>query len=105
MRTIENMVMIISMVDKSVADAVAAKLHDTTDSRITIFYGTGHTDKKGFLGIQLNDEVVEIICVVEKAEVDHVINEISETGRMEELGRGYIVTVPFVTMMVPYSTE
>lgn len=101
MQTINNMVLIVSMVDKSVADEVASQVHNLTESKISIFYGSGHSEERGFLGIQLNEEVVEIICVVEQTEVDAIIDVISEIGRMDELGKGYIVTLPSVTAMIP----
>ena len=101
MQVINNMVLIVSMVDKSVADEVASKVHSLTESKVSIFYGSGHSEERGFLGIQLNDEVVEIVCVVEQSEVDEIVRTISETGRMDELGKGYIVTLPSVTAIVP----
>lgn len=101
MQTTNNAVMIVSMVAKGVADDVANRVREMTQSKISIFYGSVHSGEKGFLGIPLNDEVVEILCVVEQSEVDGVVNAISEIGRMDELGRGYIVTIPSVGVTIP----
>ncbi len=105
MQTNENMVMIVTMVDKSVADEVASKVHDMTESKVSIFYGTGHSNERGFLGIPLNDEIVEVVCAVEQSVVQEIVDTISELGRFDELGKGYIVTIPSVTVMVPSPKE
>ena len=101
MQTIENAVMIVAMVEKSVANEVASQLYTMTDSKISIFYGSGQSNEKGFLGITLNDEVVEIVCAVDQPEVDSIVKTISEIGRLDELGKGSIMIVPSVTMMIP----
>lgn len=105
MQTNENMVMIVSMVDKSVADEVASQVHAMTESKVSIFYGAGQSNERGFLGIPLNDQIVEIVCAVEQSEVEGILNTISELGRFDELGKGYIVTIPSVTVMVPSPKE
>lgn len=89
------------MVDKSVADEVASQVNDIAQSKVSIFYGAGKTNERGFLGVQLNDEVVEIVCVVESSLVDDITKVISEVGRMDELGKGYIVTIPSVNFLRP----
>ena len=101
METDHNMVMVVSMVDKSVADEVASQVNDIAQSKVSIFYGAGKTNERGFLGVQLNDEVVEIVCVVESSLVDDITKVISEVGRMDELGKGYIVMIPSVTFLRP----
>ncbi|MBR4686616.1 MAG: hypothetical protein IKP04_08885 [Candidatus Methanomethylophilaceae archaeon] len=101
METNQNMVMIVSMVDKSVADEVASQVYEIAQSKVSIFYGSGKTDERGFLGVRLNDEVVEIVCVVDHSMVDDITKLISEVGRMDELGKGYIVEIPSVTFIGP----
>jgi nitrogen regulatory protein P-II 1 len=87
---------IVAIVERGKADYVVNQAKKAGAQGATILYGrgTGESEVKKFLNIQIESSKEIIIILTEKEKCKQIFDEIVETGKLKKPGTGIIFTFP-----------
>lgn len=87
---------IIAIVERGKADKVVEAAKKAGASGATIFYGrgTGESEVKRFLNVNIEASKEIIIILTEVEKIKEILRVMVEAGRLKEPGTGIIFTIP-----------
>ncbi len=91
-----EMLAIVAIVERGKADYVVNRAKKAGAKGATILYGrgTGESEVKKFLNIQIESSKEVIIILSEKEKCKQIFDEIVEAGKLNNPGTGIIFTFP-----------
>ncbi len=91
-----DMLAIVAIVERGKADYVVNRAKRVGAQGATILYGrgTGESEVKKFLNIQIESSKEVIIILSEKEKGKQIFDEIVEAGKLKKPGTGIIFTFP-----------
>ena len=91
-----EMLAIVAIVERGKADYVVNRAKKVGAQGATILYGrgTGESEVKKFLNIQIESSKEVIIILSEKEKCKQIFDEIVEAGKLKKPGTGIIFTFP-----------
>lgn len=91
-----EIVAIVAIVERGKADYVVNRAKKVGAQGATILYGrgTGESEVKKFLNIQIESSKEIIIILAEKEKCKQIFDEIVEAGKLKKPGTGIIFTFP-----------
>lgn len=96
-----DMSCIIAIVERGKAQVIVDAAKEVGASGATIFYGrgTGESEVKRFLNVQIEASKEVIMILSGKDELRTVVEAMVDAGDLEDPGRGIIFTVPVTNLL------
>lgn len=92
---------IVAIVERGKADKVVGAAKKAGATGATIFYGrgTGESEVKKFLNVNIEASKEIILILSEKEKIRDIVEAMVDAGRLEEPGTGIIFTVPIASLI------
>jgi len=92
---------IVAIVERGKANKIVEAAKKVGATGATIFYGrgTGESEVKKFLSVNIEASKEVIIILSEKDELRTIVEAMADAGQLEEPGKGIIFTVPVTNLL------
>lgn len=96
-----NIKCIVTIVERGKADNIVDKAKDAGATGATVFYGrgTGESEVKKFLKINVESSKEIILILTKEEKYKRIMEAIVEAGELKKPGTGIIFTVPIVDLI------
>lgn len=96
-----NIKCIVAIVERGKADKIVKAAKESGATGATIFYGrgTGESEVKRFLNVNIEASKEIILILSEREKMKPIVEAMVEAGKLEEPGTGIIFTVPVANLI------